>query len=464
MIQYDNIIIGGGIAGLICGGYLAKAGQKTIIFESKSKTGGRIVSPIDEFEGYRAHIHGITTHPTMGTAGWQEAARELGAKVRLSIVPASATVWWRGKGWAYRYRNAYTTLEGMLELAAVQSPEPFTKTSKQELRKILEEILNADFARLCVDLDTVFLKDWLNEKTKNPQVHHFFLNLSAQVTMTDLEDVKKHFGAGKCFTLIRMWLAREGQFGITSESTLYDELVKPFEDAFISMGGEVKCLSTVDKVMVENDRAAGVVLAGPKGEEGLEYRAKRVIVNCAFPNIPRLFETVPPEVSEAVQELEKIWVYDVAVYSGLNHKITDEPRFVIAQDPTAWTFLLGIQEATVFRPWSAPPGKRLIWTEKIIRKEDYDKKKLKQYLEEMDRITEEVFPGFKEAVEIQRHTVHPLLWHHQYSAYKKIFQESESISGLYFVGDCTAPQYGTGSDGAASTGVIVARKILGAEA
>ena len=38
--QYDVIIIGAGIGGLVCGCYLAKAGLKVLIVEQHNKAGG----------------------------------------------------------------------------------------------------------------------------------------------------------------------------------------------------------------------------------------------------------------------------------------------------------------------------------------------------------------------------------------------------------------------------------------
>ncbi len=456
METYDNIIVGGGIGGLICGGYLASAGQKTIIFESQSTPGGRITS--HEFDGYTCTLHGITHHPKMGEEGfWFAAARDLGAKVRLRHVPAGAIVWWRGQGWKYKFKG-YKDLDGLLDFASVQSPEPLTEASKREFPKIFQEILNWDYVKMCADLDRVFLIDYLNDRTKNPQVHHCFVNLFSQMICMDYEDVKTHLSAGKCFTIFRQWLAREGPFCIPEDGTLYENLVKPCADAYVSHGGELKCQATVRKVIVGQDKAKGVLVWE---KEGREYLGKRIIVNCPFPSIPRLFEHLPPEVSDSIEELKKTWMVDVCTFSGLGKRITEEPRWVAAQDPKDWSFLLGIQAYSLVHPWSTPPGKHLIWTEKTYRLADYKSKEIRECLEESTRIAEQIFPGFTEAVEVQSHFVHPLLWHHQYSAYEKIPQESESVSGLYFVGDCTTPQYGTATDAAASSAVRVARGILG---
>ncbi|MCH1555551.1 MAG: FAD-dependent oxidoreductase, partial [Pseudomonadales bacterium] len=40
MTDFDAIIIGGGHNGLVCAGYLAKAGKKVLILEARSEPGG----------------------------------------------------------------------------------------------------------------------------------------------------------------------------------------------------------------------------------------------------------------------------------------------------------------------------------------------------------------------------------------------------------------------------------------
>ena len=54
--KYDAIIVGGGHNGLTCGAYLAKAGKRTLILESKDIVGGAAVT--EEFTpGYRASTY-----------------------------------------------------------------------------------------------------------------------------------------------------------------------------------------------------------------------------------------------------------------------------------------------------------------------------------------------------------------------------------------------------------------------
>ncbi len=458
MEKIDNIIVGGGIAGLICGGYLAKAGQKTVIFESRPEVGGRLTT--HAFKGYKPTIHGLCYHPTLGKDGfWPAAAKDLGAKINMRMIGFAGKVWWRGEGWQYTMRAA-RNIQDMIDLAAVQSPKPLTDSDRKELQKIFEEFLNYDYGRLGPDLDTVRLSDWLEERTKNPLIPRFFINLFAQWHYIDYTDAEKYLSAGKNFTIFRQLLGREGKGGVPADAgTLYDNFIKPFSDAVLSSGADIKCNAIVNKVIVENDQARGVVATEKDGGRK-EYFAKRVIVNCAFPFVPRLFDNLPEEISVPVKELEQAWVVDICTFSGLKKKVTDEIMVVFAQEPNDLSFLLTANAISIGAPKTAPPGKHLLWAERCFRKEDLKKKPIAQHYEEIDQVTEEIFPGFRDAVEVQSRFSHSLCWQHQYSAYKKIPQQPESISNLYFIGDSTSPQYGTGTDGTASTGMMVAQKIL----
>ena len=71
--KYDAIIIGAGISGLVCGGYLAKAGMKVVVVEQHDKPGGYFTSfkrrgflfdaAAHSFGNYRAggHVRKILT-------------------------------------------------------------------------------------------------------------------------------------------------------------------------------------------------------------------------------------------------------------------------------------------------------------------------------------------------------------------------------------------------------------------
>jgi len=45
--EFDVIVIGAGHNGLVCAGYLAKAGLRVKVLEARSVVGGQIKSPLD---------------------------------------------------------------------------------------------------------------------------------------------------------------------------------------------------------------------------------------------------------------------------------------------------------------------------------------------------------------------------------------------------------------------------------
>ena len=83
-VRYDAIIIGGGHNGLTCGAYLAKAGKKTLVLESRPVIGGAAVT--EEFApGFRASTFSYVMsllHP--------KVIRDLGLReLGLTVLPAT---------------------------------------------------------------------------------------------------------------------------------------------------------------------------------------------------------------------------------------------------------------------------------------------------------------------------------------------------------------------------------------
>ena len=59
--DYDAIIIGAGISGLVCGCYLAKAGMKVLIVEKNAKPGGYCTSFTRGGFHFDACVHSLSS-------------------------------------------------------------------------------------------------------------------------------------------------------------------------------------------------------------------------------------------------------------------------------------------------------------------------------------------------------------------------------------------------------------------
>ena len=66
MTDFDAIIIGAGHNGLVCGSYLAKAGKKVLVLESRAVPGG-CAAGADLPELYPA---GVAVQPSYVAAAW----------------------------------------------------------------------------------------------------------------------------------------------------------------------------------------------------------------------------------------------------------------------------------------------------------------------------------------------------------------------------------------------------------
>ena len=87
--QYDAVIIGAGIGGLVCGCYLAKAGMKVLIAEQHSRPGGYCTSFRRQGFTFDAGPHCFGSYREGGVT--RKIARELGIEDRLNVVRPDPT-------------------------------------------------------------------------------------------------------------------------------------------------------------------------------------------------------------------------------------------------------------------------------------------------------------------------------------------------------------------------------------
>jgi phytoene dehydrogenase-like protein len=459
MEKFDNIIIGTGIAGLICGGYLAKAGQKTLLVDKMNRVGGRIRNFVKG--DYTVQDQGPTCMTAWDGGSWPTAARELGADIQFTLYPQPAT-YVLGSHKIDVIPICYTA-SSLTRYILSQSPGPVPETTREEFRKVFHEMLNTPYKQLCEEYGLVLLSDWVEARTSDPAVHTFFRNTAANMVMMEAERAWRTLSAGDVMANLRMWFCGDGALAITHPDPL-NGLAIPFADVFKSFGGDIRLSHQVTEVMMDGNKAVGVIMKKMAGGEEERIYAERVIVSAAFTDIPKFFKKLPQELEEPIrQSRDLVPLMDYYLVTGLKRKVTDIPSYVMVIDPTTGDNLGGTDPKSLYMPWSAPEGKHLFLFVKIFTVEQGKKLNHQEVYAECNKICEEMYPGFKEAIEWQDHTAHyPPLWQHQYLA-AKIPQKPASTENLYFIGDGTTPMYGGGIDGPASTGKICAKRILESE-
>ncbi len=456
--KYDAVIVGAGIGGTICGAYLAAGGLKTAIFEKKEYVGGKMHADVNS-QGFVGWEHWVTWGQGWGGGEWYNAARELNADVRIYYI-LEPCLYYLGSGQKFDIAPKSISGSGLTSYVESISPASLSEATKKEFIRTFNYAASIPYKEMFSDpLANISFFEWKDKLTKDPQVQAFYAAICANSTMCEADEAMKYVSAGGVLSISRFWWMGEAHC-VAFKPDMGEGLVKPFADVMIRNGGDIFFNTEVLEVIIENNGAKGVVIKDEKGGTK-DILADRVIVNAYFHDIPKIFKELPPEVKEPVDNYKKIPFKDFTLYAGLGRKITDEAHPVSVVEPSTGSNRLMIWAISNSFPWTAPQGKQLIFASRVLPLDEEEQKKVKALIkEEIEEIVEEVFPGFKDAIEKRFYASHFPLWHYQHTWYKKIPCRSNSIRNLFFVGDIVEPQNSMCADAAASTGRHCAKSIL----
>ncbi|MDH3650316.1 MAG: NAD(P)/FAD-dependent oxidoreductase, partial [Saprospiraceae bacterium] len=293
--NYDAIIIGGGHNGLICAAYLAKAGRKVLVLEKRHVLGGAAVSeelhPGFTFSVasyvvslFRPHIirelnlaqHGYEVIPMDcsflplpngdSLARWGDAQRSRREIARFSQKDAET----------YPEFSRVMTHMGKLAKAVIDHPAPDINSLRPaELSNMLRlgkafRDLGPDLLHLNIKLVTMsavdFLDRWFESETlKAPMSVSGIIGTFQGVRSPGTAYVLLHHYMGQLDGVFRSWgFSKGGTGGVSMACARAAE----------SYGAEIRTETPVQKVLLKNGQATGVVM-----ENGDELQAKQVISN-----------------------------------------------------------------------------------------------------------------------------------------------------------------------------------------
>lgn len=459
--RYDNIVVGAGFAGLICGGYLAKAGQKTLIVDKRKVIGGR--AQVHRFNGYNAYIHIPLLMSSQHGGFWALAARDLDADVRY-YHSTEPRFYFNGTDTQHlrvpRCFSPGSMADFAVELLEASGHGPVAPGLREELHRVFADMVSLPFKQMCEDWADVLLRDWIHERSSNPEVEWVFRTLAANMGFIgDADFTWEKASAGRSFTMIRAWLAGEGAT-VVLQPDMYEALTKPFGDAIERLGGVIRTETEVAEVLIEDGKAVGVRIAREGQPDEIIY-ADRVVVAAFWQEIPKLFKTMPAEVDACLKDPLSIHIMGASAITCLKTALPMDAGYIMITDPKTGSHIGGVYPQSVESPATAPEGKALVWMYYLTSVADWEARGKEAVMAEMNDIQEALYPGFKDAIELQVGGGGEGGSHYALSATPKISQKSPDIENLYFAGDCTAPMYGVISDGAASTGTSCAKTILG---
>ena len=412
------IIIGAGLSGLSAGCYAQINGYQSHIFEHHSQPGG--VAATWRRGEYRIDggIHFVMGHKPGTTL--HEVYRQLG------IVPACRFVDMTSYGRFIHERSGKSLVltQDLDQIAtALKSLSPADG-------QIVDELIAGSLAMQGQDLSTVGFNtppelttrlDQLKEMWSIRRLAKYFVGKYGQTVADFLAEasdpvlrscIENLFlpEAPVYFILMVLASLADGEMGLIQGGS--HEFVRAIEKRYRGLGGRVTYKATVDKILVEADRAVGVRLAG-----GAEHRADVVV--SAADGYSTIFKMLDGRyVDEKTENRYATWQICrplMMISYGVDQEFPDEPQFftILLEQPLA----VGGQELCVFfgRFFNygddfAPPGKTVVqvefetewdyWNE--LQREDRGR-----YEAEKERLASEIlqrlaahYPGIASRVEL----------------------------------------------------------------
>jgi phytoene dehydrogenase-like protein len=368
--NYDMIIIGGGISGLLLGALFSKKNLRVIVCEKRSQLGGRYrVKYSNGFEigfGFKGN--------RFAQQGYVQELFDLLAEP-IEFITTKEILSYENGCFAVLPRG----LKQVLQSSHLSWKE------KLVLTQLYHQILSA---RAEGNYKTS-LQQWLSKRTSLPNVVNMFryysqLGLvSPDLTRTSLGEFV--FLAKTGFTATYPFGVPRGGWG--KKLTRLKEI--------IAAKGDIVTNCRVDKIVVEQAKVKGV-------QCNLGFLSAKAVI-AAFPLNPGLFKLVgeehfKPEWVENIKNLKP--TTGINLDFCLSKKITDENRLIATHEP--YPITQGIMESNLI-PEIAPPGKQYgSWLLLVPHEKFTDRAYLNQHTALLEKLLAEMFPGMWDYCEWKR--------------------------------------------------------------
>ena len=248
--QFDVAVIGAGIGGLCAAALLARRGRRVIVFDALDGAGGRARSQL--IEGCTLP-RGALAFQTNGVLA--AVCDEVGARFPVREVN-QAYFWMRG-GNGFAKLPARGGVRRMLELFT-QVEGGGRAASQLALQMALTRIGRAVRDEAITDPgDGISFRDWLRQYTDNAALLDLFHAITSAISqVNDHEYPAKHWFAHTSKALSD---GRFDRFALLPGG--FASLASALLERILAMGGAVRLATPVARIVVEDGRARGIVLA-----------------------------------------------------------------------------------------------------------------------------------------------------------------------------------------------------------
>lgn len=254
--EYDVIIIGAGIGGLVCGNYLAKTGMKVLIIEQHQKVGGYCTS--FERKGFTFDVaaHSLGSCREDGRIGIIFKDLNLHKKVEITRAEISDLIITPDYKIAFK-SDINETISDLQENFPHQ---------EKEIKAFFKFIKDSSYASLYLRLRNKTFEDVLNEYFEDTR-----LKTILSVVLGNIGLPPSKASAFSSVVLYREHILDGGYYPKGGMQAFSDALAENFRE----YGGEIYLSRLAKKIKIKNKKVEGLVI-----EDGSFIRSKYVVSNC----------------------------------------------------------------------------------------------------------------------------------------------------------------------------------------
>ena len=400
--DFDVIVIGSGPGGTGCATLLQKRGIRTLLVEKNETLGGKMISIESDGYAYDLFPHGQVP---MHQPAFEEIFAELGVSEDWAsgLSPDDPRDMIRI---AYRARD-WKEYRSVAQGQAMSDPTPFFKlwdipeAEQERTFEFMTQMIEAEEEELDT-LDDVTMHDYL-ARHGVPDAVYSYLAFHANASLA--EPIDRVAASEQIRVMQHMMLSGGGGQYKGGFGQLTKVMIREFE----KNGGTLSRSNRVERIIVENGKAAGVVTA--KGT----FRAPVVVSAAGLqPTVLKLVEPQHFDKSyrDYVAGLEPGWGFTSIRYF-LNRPVMDVALYVAYSDDSWWNqerfdrckageipeeVILFMVNHKFYDEGAAPPGKQVLVSGTICSP-DPEAKEIEGLWKRMDEQMVQLFPEIWDATE-----------------------------------------------------------------
>jgi phytoene desaturase len=423
--DFDAIVIGAGAGGLFAAARLQHQGYRTLVLERLDKVGGR--ASTTDVDGFKVNDGAIViecggiTQRTCEEVGAPFEIREPSPPILYRIKGKDVDV--TGGGWGFLLQKL--TRQGAKLVGGIGAAR------KDE----------------GLPEDQMTLQEWVSRYTKNEGVHGIFRNMAASVFAVGSEDLP-----AKVFLTYFTRKSAFKRFGFHPDGTI--GIWKRLAEVVERDGGEVRLSTEVARILVEDGKAAGVVLA-----DGQTISAPVVISNVGPAATVALLADVdiPAEYAAEVKRADRPTAM-ITVNFASQERLVEAPGMLSFATSRRLAYIANFTDTC---PEMAPEGWNLYVGTAVPKPSVGDFDEEAEYALLMDDLRDTI-PHFDTRARILSKVTTRDGWPPQRAVAGFDMSHDTPFDGLWNVGDGVKEYANGGTTACAETAEIIVNKIAAA--